>query len=71
VVFILPYVEGYMIKTRVAAIIIAAIIIRVTVNYSAAKTYAGGGLMSLVATSSQDIYHKPISIHLGYIILVW
>jgi hypothetical protein len=45
-----------MIKTRIA-IIIAIAMIGVLVNSTAIpKTYAAGGLMSLVAHGAQDVY---------------
>lgn len=47
-----------MIKTRMATIIVIAII-GIAVNSSAGglpKTYAGGGIISLVANGAQDVY---------------
>ena len=56
--FIFLHIEKDVIKTRVATIIVIAII-GVAINSSVGglpKTYAGGGIISLVANGAQDVY---------------
>ena len=48
--------KEYVIKTRTALIIVLAMIGVIVNSASISITYAGGGLMSLVANGAQDVY---------------